>query len=60
MERKNKGFEYYFSISADKLRLFKKLPPEERFQWLEDAHEFVASAVPYEQIKRWKLYIKRR
>jgi len=38
MDNKN---DFAFEVTVDKLRLYKRLTPEERFQWLEEAHEFV-------------------
>jgi hypothetical protein len=57
--KKDKEFRYAYTISPERLRFFLGLSPEERLQWLEDAHEFVSNAVPYEKIKKWKLYIKK-
>jgi hypothetical protein len=59
MKRKSKKFEYAFSVSVEKLKLFIKLTSEERFKWLEDSHKFLRDLVPYEKIKKWKLYIKK-
>ena len=55
----NRKTEYVFTISPDRLRLFKRLSPEERFLWLEEAHEFVKNAISKEKIKKWRLYIKK-
>ncbi|MDI6714683.1 MAG: hypothetical protein QMD43_06630 [Thermodesulfovibrio sp.] len=54
----DKNFQYFFNLSTDRLKIFLELTPEERLQWLEDAHEFVSAIVSYEKLKKWKLYIK--
>jgi beta-lactamase class D len=54
----NKKTEYVFTISPERLRLFKRLTPEERFLWLEEAQEFVKNALSEEKLKKWMLYKK--
>jgi hypothetical protein len=44
----------------EKLKFYAKLTPEERFKWLEEAHEFISQAVPYEKLKRWKEYLNKK
>lgn len=55
----NKKTEYVFTVSSERLRLFRRLTPEERFLWLEEAHEFVTNALTEEKLKKWRLYIKK-
>ncbi|MCX8068987.1 MAG: hypothetical protein N2738_00625 [Thermodesulfovibrionales bacterium] len=55
MNNKN---DYCFELTADKLKLYKKLSPEERFIWLEEAFEFVSNAVSTDNLTRWKQYTK--
>ncbi len=51
-------FQYALRIPPERLEFYAKLTPEERLQWLEEAHEFVSEAVPYETVKRWRDFIK--
>ncbi|GEM_PF-3607872 len=57
--KKDKKFIYFYSLSKERLRFFLSLTPEERLNWLEDAHDFVKSIVSIEKIKTWKLYINK-
>jgi len=57
--RKDEKFIYFFSLSKERLRFFLTLTPEERLNWLEDAHDFVKNTVSIEKIKTWKLYINK-
>ncbi len=54
---KNKN-DYAFEVTADKLKIYKKMSPEDRFIWLEEAHEFVKQAVSPDKLKMWNQYIK--
>lgn len=50
---------YAFEIDLEKLKLYKRLSPEERFLWLEEAHEFVSNIVSVDKIKNCKQYLKK-
>lgn len=49
---------YAFSIDIEKIKFYKRLTPEERFLWLEEAHEFVSNTLSFDKVKKWKQYIK--
>lgn len=50
---------FAFRVSKEKIKEFAKLSAEEKLNWLEDANNFVAAAVPDEKLKRWEKFIVR-
>lgn len=49
---KNRG--YSFRLTPDKIRAFKDMPPEDKLDWLEEANNFIVTAVSPEKLQRWE------
>ncbi len=60
MPDRETGNSFAFRVSKEKIKEFSKLSAEEKLNWLEDANNFVAAAVPAEKLKRWGKFIARK
>ncbi|HAK88497.1 MAG: hypothetical protein A2077_01975 [Nitrospirae bacterium GWC2_46_6] len=59
MNKTEKKDAFAFRVSKEKIKEFSKLSAEEKLNWLEEANNFVATAVPDEKLKRWGKFIGR-